>query len=115
MRAQYDLFPYIPEDFPLLQLSQEGLDRLLAQVADSAPRLAEANDVLLEDLYPLAGMQAGLLFHSQASGLYVEQLNFAMDGAVQLPALIESWEQMLAAHPILRTSFVGQEALAQAV
>src|SRR5437016_299659 len=38
-----------------------------------------------------------------------------MDGALQLPALIESWEQMLAAHPILRTSFVGQEALAQAI
>src|SRR5437660_10795614 len=115
MRAQYDLFPYIPEDFPLLQLSQEGLDRLLAQVADCAPQLAEADGALLEDLYPLAGMQAGLLFHSQASGLYVEQLNFGMDGALQLPALRESWEQMLAAHPILRTSFVGQEALAQAV
>ena len=115
MRVQYDLFPYIPEDFPLLQLSQEGLDRLLAQVADCAPLLAEDNGALLEDLYPLAGMQAGLLFHSQASGLYVEQLNFGMDGALQLPALIESWEQMLAAHPILRTSFVGQEALAQAV
>src|SRR3989440_851799 len=115
MRAQYDLFPYIPEDFPLLQLSQEGLDRLLAQVADCAPQLAEADGALLEDLYPLAGMQAGLLFHSQASGLYVEHLNFAMDGTLQLPALTESWEQMLAAHPILRTSFVGQEALAQAV
>src|SRR5438309_3100326 len=115
MRVQYDLFPYIPEDFPLLQLSQEGLDRLLAQVADSAPRLAESNRPRLEDLYPLAGMQAGLLFHSQASGLYVEQLNLGMDGALQLPALTESWEQMLAAHPILRTSFVGQEALAQAI
>src|SRR5205807_4320564 len=33
----------------------------------------------------------------------------------QVPALIESWEQMLGAHPILRTSFVGQEVLAQAV
>src|SRR5438132_2580458 len=45
----------------------------------------------------------------------VDQLNLGMDGALQLPALTESWEQMLAAHPILRTSFVGQEALAQAI
>src|SRR2546429_1980057 len=112
---QADHCPYIPEDFPLLQLSQQGLDRLLAQAADSAPRLAESSRPRLEDLYPLTGMQAGLLFHSQASGLYVEQLNLGMDGALQLPALIESWEQMLAAHPILRTSFVGQEALAQAI
>src|SRR5439155_69183 len=73
---QADHCLYIPEDFPLLQLSQEGLDRLLAQVADSAPRLAENRRPRLEDLYPLTGMQAGLLFHSQASlesGLYTEQ------------------------------------------
>src|SRR5207248_934218 len=64
----------IPEDFPLLQLSQESLDRLVAQAAGCAPRLAESSRALLEDLYPLTGMQAGLLFHSQASlesGLYV--------------------------------------------
>src|SRR5256714_5785861 len=70
---QADHCPYIPEDFPLLQLSQEGLDRLLAEAASCAPRLAESTRALLEDLYPLAGMQAGLLFPSQASferGLY---------------------------------------------
>src|SRR5437764_15397145 len=70
---------------------------------------------LLEDLYPLSGMQAGLLFHSQASSLYVEQQTFQIEGPLQFPALIESWQQLLAAHPILRTSFVGQEVLAQAV
>src|SRR5207245_6343780 len=113
--SRADRCPYIPEDFPLLQLSQQGLDRLVAQAASYAPRLAESTSALLEDLYPLAGMQAGLLFHSQASGLYVEQLNLGMDGALQLPALTESWEQMLAAHPILRTSFVGQDVLTQAV
>src|SRR2546423_2270504 len=116
--SQADRCPYIPEDFPLLQLSQQGLDRLVAQAADSAPRLSESTSALLEDLYPLAGMQAGLLFLSQASfesGLYVEQLTLGMDGALQLPELRESWEQMLAAHPILRTSFVGQDVLTQAV
>jgi hypothetical protein len=114
MRAQYDLFPYIPEDFPLLQISQEALDRLLAKLADWTP-LPETTSALLEDLYPLSGMQAGLLFHSQASGLYVEQQSFCIEGALQVPVLIESWEQMLAAHPILRTSFVGEDVLAQAV
>src|SRR5437868_570190 len=65
--AQAHRCPYIPEDFPLLQLSQEGLDRLWVQVAGGAPLLAESPDALVEDLYPLAGLQAGLLFHSQAS------------------------------------------------
>src|SRR5205807_9062567 len=115
---QVDRCLYIPEDFPLLQLSQEGLDRLLAQVADSAPRLAENRRPRLEDLYPLAGMQAGLLFHSQASlesGLYTEQVTLHLEGAFHLEAFASSWRQLLAAHPILRTSFVGEDVLVQAV
>src|SRR5437588_7279247 len=62
--AKADRCPYIPEDFPLLQLSQEGLDRLWVQVAGGAPLLAESPGALVEDLYPLVGLQAGLLFHS---------------------------------------------------
>src|SRR2546430_2685480 len=115
---QADHCPYIPEDFPLLQLSQQGLDRLLAQAADSAPRLAESSRPRLEDLYPLTGMQAGLLFHSQASlesGLYTEQVTLHLEGAFHLEALASSWRQLLAAHPILRTSFVGEDVLVQAV
>src|SRR5256885_7161372 len=115
---QAERFPYIPEDFPLLQLSQEGLDHLLAEATSCTPQLAEANGALLEDLYPLAGIQAGLLFHSQASfesGLYTEQVNFHVEGAFHLEAFAGSWRQLLAAHPILRTSFVGEDVLTQAV
>src|SRR2546430_7338845 len=115
---QAERFPYIPEDFPLLQLSQEGLDHLLAEATSCTPQLAEANGALLEDLYPLAGIQAGLLFHSQASfesGLYTEQVNFHLQGAFHLEAFAGSWRQLLAAHPILRTSFVGEDVLTQAV
>src|SRR5437588_447242 len=115
---QAERFPYIPEDFPLLQLSQEGLDHLLAEATSCTPQLAEANGALLEDLYPLAGIQAGLLFHSQASfesGLYTEQVNFHLEGAFHLEAFAGIWRQLLAAHPILRTSFVGEAVLTQAV
>src|SRR5256884_5410610 len=115
---QAERFPYIPEDFPLLQLSQEGLDHLLAEATSCTPQLAEANGALLEDLYPLAGIQAGLLFHSQASlesGLYTEQVNFHLEGAFHLEAFAGSWRHLLAAHPILRTSFVGEDVLTQAV
>src|SRR5439155_6096718 len=72
----------------------------------------------VQDLYPLSGMQAGLLFHSQAvpdSGLYVVQVNLLMEGALHLGALIRSWQQLVAAHPILRTSFIGEELLTQVV
>src|SRR5437868_7935868 len=117
MRAQYDLFPYIPEDFPLLELSQEALDRLLVQMTGWAP-LPESSSELLEDLYALSGMQAGLLFHSQASlesGLYTEQEIFHVEGAFHLEAFVDSWRQLIEAHPILRTSFVGEDVLAQAI
>lgn len=112
--ARADACPSLPEDFPLLQISQDALDRLWAQLVGGAV-VPPTGNALLEDLYPLSGMQAGLLFHSQASGLYVEQQRFVLKGAVQFPALIASWQQLLAAHPILRTSIVGEEVLAQAV
>jgi non-ribosomal peptide synthase protein (TIGR01720 family) len=112
-----DRCPYIPEDFPLLPLSQEALEHLWAQVASCAPVL-DAGNGLLEDLYALSGMQAGLLFHSQASlesGLYTEQEIFQVEGAFHLEAFVDSWRQLMEVHPILRTSFVGQDVLAQAV
>src|SRR3989440_7837006 len=63
-------------------------------------------------------MQAGLLFHSQASfesGLYTEQVTLHLERAFHLEAFASSWRQLLAAHPILRTSFVGEDVLVQAV
>jgi amino acid adenylation domain-containing protein/non-ribosomal peptide synthase protein (TIGR01720 family) len=113
--AQGSRCPYIPEDFPLLQVSQAGLDRLLTQIQASRPW---ASNVVLEELYPLAGMQAGLLFHSQAAGeqgLYTEHVSFQVEGPFRPAAFVDSWRHLLAAHPVLRTSFVGEEVLAQAV
>src|SRR5207248_9348360 len=85
--------PYIPEDFPLLGLSQDALERLWAQLAaEGQPAATESR--LLEDLYALSGMQAGLVFHSQASlesGLYTEQEIFQVESAFHLDAFVDSW------------------------
>lgn len=113
------LFPAIPDDFPLLRISQSSLDSLLQQISRSRSTcspVALAGQV--HDLYPLSGMQAGLLFHSQATpenGLYVVQVNLRVEGPIQLDALLCSWQQLIAAHPILRTSFLGEELLTQVV
>jgi amino acid adenylation domain-containing protein/non-ribosomal peptide synthase protein (TIGR01720 family) len=113
------LLPYIPDDFPLLHSSQPSLDHLLQQIckvrhSDKPVTLARQ----VQDLYPLSAMQAGLLFHSQVtpgSGLYVVQVNVLIEGIVHLGALLRSWQQLIAAHPILRTSFIGEELPTQVV
>ncbi|GHO64158.1 hypothetical protein KSC_030500 [Ktedonobacter sp. SOSP1-52] len=107
----------ISKDFPLLHLSQAALDRLLAQAA-----CAQSNPALLteelEDIYPLSGMQAGLLFHSQempGSGVYISHIGLHLEGRLSLPAFIQGWYQLVRTTPVLRTSFIDADIQAQAV
>jgi amino acid adenylation domain-containing protein/non-ribosomal peptide synthase protein (TIGR01720 family) len=90
---------FTPSDFPLARLDQEALDRLLG------------NDLDIEDLYPLAPMQEGLLFHSlytPGGGLYIEQFTAALEGALDAPAFAAAWQQVVERHPALRTGFLWE-------
>ncbi|PLP90485.1 non-ribosomal peptide synthetase [Pseudomonas sp. FFUP_PS_473] len=85
-----------PSDFPLVRLSQSQLDGL--------PLGADA----LEDIYPLAPMQQGLLFHSlyaPEAGTYVNQLCVDVDN-LDVERFRAAWHIALARHGILRTGFV---------
>lgn len=56
-------------------------------------------------------MQQGMLFHSAyaaESGIYVEQLQFTLEGVVDLEKLRQSWQQLVDHHDVLRTCFVWQ-------
>ncbi|PSB54682.1 non-ribosomal peptide synthetase, partial [Chamaesiphon polymorphus] len=89
---------YTPSDFPLAQLSQPELDRL---VGDNWSAVA--------DIYPLSPMQQGMLFHSVAdpdSGVYVELLHCTLHGVVDLPVFQQVWQQAIDRHDIFRTGFV---------
>jgi amino acid adenylation domain-containing protein len=53
-------------------------------------------------------MQEGMLFHDVARprpGADIEQLVGELPGALDVPALVAAWEQVIAHHAILRTSF----------
>ncbi|HEU5374259.1 MAG TPA: amino acid adenylation domain-containing protein, partial [Ktedonobacteraceae bacterium] len=107
----------ISKDFPSLHLSQSILDRLLTQgTCDlSEPALLTEE---LEDIYPLSGMQAGLLFHSQetpGTGVYISQIGLHLAGRLSLQTFIQSWYQLMSANPALRTSFIEVDIQAQAV
>ena len=90
-----------PSDVALARLDQAQLDQL-----GLTPRA-------VEDIYPLAPMQQGLLFHSvnaPSSGLYVNQVNVRVHG-LQVPRLRDAWAQVIDRHAILRTGFLWRDDL----
>ncbi len=89
---------YTPSDFPLAQLNQEQLERIL-----------EGNEI--EDLYPLSPLQQGLLFHTlytPHAGTYMVQRALQFTGALDAPLLIQCWQDTVKRHAILRTAFVWE-------
>ncbi|HEY0735253.1 MAG TPA: amino acid adenylation domain-containing protein, partial [Herpetosiphonaceae bacterium] len=65
----------------------------------------------IEDFYPLAPMQQGMLFHSlyaPSSGVYVEQLSCTLRGNLNVAAFERAWQQLVDRYPILRTAFVWE-------
>src|SRR5215470_2158615 len=62
----------------------------------------------IEDIYELSPLQQGMLFHTlyePASSLYFEQESYPIPGCIDIPALVHAWHQVVAHHPILRSSF----------
>ncbi|GAA0331130.1 hypothetical protein GCM10009087_46620 [Sphingomonas oligophenolica] len=60
------------------------------------------------EVYPLSPMQKGMVFHSVSapgSDVYVEQLDCALHGIVDLAAFRAAWETALQRHAPLRTAF----------
>ncbi|MGK3998774.1 amino acid adenylation domain-containing protein [Sorangium sp. So ce1024] len=63
----------------------------------------------IESVYPLSPMQEGMLFHTllrPSSGIYLMQNRYRLEGDLQTEAFIRGWREVVARHPILRTSFV---------
>ncbi len=62
----------------------------------------------IEDIFELSPLQEGMLFHSlyePRAGLYVQQFNFPLPADIDLSALEQAWQKLIARHPVLRTSF----------
>ncbi|BAZ09555.1 amino acid adenylation domain-containing protein [Calothrix sp. NIES-4071] len=102
---------YTPSDFSLVELSQQKLDQLLASSA-LKQGLDQTNWQNIEDIYPLSGMQQGMLFESlyaPDSGVYFEQLCCTLAGKLDVKAFEKAWQQVVARHSILRTAFVWEQ------
>ncbi|HEY4460901.1 MAG TPA: amino acid adenylation domain-containing protein, partial [Pseudonocardiaceae bacterium] len=86
-----------PSDFPLAGLDQATVDRL-------------ARDV--EDIYPLTGLQAGMLFHSlvdTGGSVYVDQACLRLSGVTKPELLGVAWQRVVDRTPVLRSSMCWQD------
>ncbi|BBH45227.1 non-ribosomal peptide synthetase [Pseudomonas sp. KU43P] len=84
-----------PSDVPLARLTQAQLATL--------PFPCEQ----VEDLYPLATVQQGMLFHTQDNGdgdFYINQTSVEVEG-LQAARFIAAWGQLVERHEMLRSAF----------
>ncbi|HWW74990.1 MAG TPA: condensation domain-containing protein, partial [Pyrinomonadaceae bacterium] len=90
---------YTASDFPLARPDDESLETLFRRWGRH-----------VEDAYPLAPMQQGMLFHSlfeQNTGVDLIQLSCRVEGDLRPQAFRQSWQQVLDRHPALRTAFLA--------
>jgi amino acid adenylation domain-containing protein len=100
-----------PVMLPLLALDQGAIDRLVAQVPGGVRNV--------QDIYPLAPLQEGILFHHRLHGegegdAYVMPTLLRFDDRERLDGFVQALREVIARHDILRTS-VHWEDLEQPV
>ncbi|MHA6885078.1 non-ribosomal peptide synthase/polyketide synthase [Ralstonia pseudosolanacearum] len=92
-----------PAMLPLATLSQDAIDRIVSQVPGGAANI--------EDIYPLAPLQEGILYHhlaAQQGDPYVLHAMFGMADRARVDAFAQALQAVIDRHPILRTAVVWQ-------
>lgn len=88
---------FTASDFALAQIQESDMEKLLADRPD------------ITELYPLSPMQHGMLLHSMlvpGSSVYCEQLQFTLEGLLDLRVFEQAWQTVVQRHAVLRTGFL---------
>ncbi|MGG1948160.1 amino acid adenylation domain-containing protein [Trinickia sp. NRRL B-1857] len=87
-----------PDMLPLLTLEQSAIDTIAARVPGGYANI--------QDIYPLAPLQQGILYHhlsAREGDPYLIQVLLGVDSKVRLDALIAALREVVARHDVLRT------------
>jgi amino acid adenylation domain-containing protein len=99
MGSEQKLVRWNPEDFPLANLNQEQLNIAVSGISD------------LQDIYPLAPVQEGIIFHTNyeiEKDIYLQQVTGKITGDLNVEIFKSAWENCINHHSILRTSYIWQ-------
>nr|UXB94986.1 non ribosomal peptide synthetase [Pseudomonas syringae] len=108
-RIPSDCTHLTPDMLPLVQLSAAHLERVVAAVPGGAANI--------QDIYPLAPLQEGILFHhllGQEGDAYLMRSMIEFDNRQHLDAFIAALQMVIERHDIHRTA-VHWDGLPQAV
>src|SRR3569833_2721023 len=98
--------PEVVADFmPLMQLESAHLDRIVGAVPGGAKNI--------QDIYPLAPLQEGILFHhllnGQSGDAYVVAMLFCTSSRKHLDTLLMALQLVINRHDVLRTAVLWEE------
>ena len=98
--------PITPDLLPLVRLTQAEIDHIVAGVDGGADNV--------QDIYPLAPLQEGVLFHhrlQETGDTYLLDALLAFDTLARSEAFIAAMQAVIDRHDILRTAVVWEQLL----